>query len=221
MPSGFGRTALAWCTIQVLSQSTLRWMRSRSVSSSRVAISGGADCTTKPRDANRQLTPPLFAALLQQLGDQTRPAGLMARSDAGSVVAVKVLLEGDQVPPVRVFPKTARRRRSWAGVRPDHAGRCGAAGARSRPTPPRVEEPGGHGTRTSRPIQRARAKQRRWWLSQIPARPPPLPVGAVLPVFVEPSLLVRHRRAVRPIVGTAGTRRRAAVDYFSFSLRSS
>ena len=38
-----------------------------------------------------------------QGGDQPGPAGLVARSDAGAIVAVEVFVEQDQVPPVRVL----------------------------------------------------------------------------------------------------------------------
>ena len=40
--------------------------------------------------------------LLQQARDQRGPAGLMARPAAASRVAVKVLVEEDQIAPVRV-----------------------------------------------------------------------------------------------------------------------
>src|SRR5437016_4669413 len=43
----------------------------------------------------------LFAALLQEFGDQARPAGLMAGAQAGAVVAMKVFVEEGQVAPVR------------------------------------------------------------------------------------------------------------------------
>src|SRR5262245_61239994 len=43
----------------------------------------------------------LGAALLDQLRDQGGPAGLMARSDAGPVVAVEVLVEQEEVAEVR------------------------------------------------------------------------------------------------------------------------
>ena len=44
----------------------------------------------------------LFSALLQQLGDQAGPAGLMAGAEPGAVVAVEVFVEQDQVAPVRI-----------------------------------------------------------------------------------------------------------------------
>src|SRR5262245_19718029 len=43
-----------------------------------------------------------LAALLEELGDQPRPPRLVARTDARAVVAVEVLVERDQVAPVRV-----------------------------------------------------------------------------------------------------------------------
>src|SRR5690349_1998347 len=39
---------------------------------------------------------------VQQLGDQGRPTRLVARADAPSTVAVEVLVERDQVTPVRI-----------------------------------------------------------------------------------------------------------------------
>ena len=43
-----------------------------------------------------------FAALLQQLGHERRPSGLMAGANARSRVAVEVLVERNQVMPVRI-----------------------------------------------------------------------------------------------------------------------
>src|SRR5512145_334175 len=43
-----------------------------------------------------------LAALLQQLGDERRPPRLVAGPDASTVVPVKVLVEQEQIPPVRV-----------------------------------------------------------------------------------------------------------------------
>src|SRR5574341_87759 len=43
-----------------------------------------------------------FPALLEELGHETRPAGLVAGADPGPVVAVEVLVEEDQVLPVGV-----------------------------------------------------------------------------------------------------------------------
>src|SRR6266545_3268925 len=66
------------------------------------------------KTASRVLVPPtsparimargsgLLPALLEKLGDEPRPAGLVAGADAGTVVAVKVLVEGNQAAPVRV-----------------------------------------------------------------------------------------------------------------------
>ena len=42
------------------------------------------------------------AGLFDELGDKTRPAGLVARANAGPIVAVKVLVEKDQVAPVGI-----------------------------------------------------------------------------------------------------------------------
>src|SRR5262245_15954386 len=39
---------------------------------------------------------------LDQIGDETGPSGLVARADTGAGVAVEVLVEEDQIAPVRV-----------------------------------------------------------------------------------------------------------------------
>ena len=44
----------------------------------------------------------LFAALLEQLGYQAGPAGLVAGAEAGAVVAVEVFVEQDVIAPMRV-----------------------------------------------------------------------------------------------------------------------
>src|SRR2546428_10528540 len=44
----------------------------------------------------------LLAALLQELGDEARPARLVARAHAGAVVAVEGFVEENQVAPVGV-----------------------------------------------------------------------------------------------------------------------
>src|SRR5262245_1862256 len=46
--------------------------------------------------------PRLVTALLEELGDQSGPAGLMARAETGAVVAVEIFVERDEVPPLRV-----------------------------------------------------------------------------------------------------------------------
>jgi len=46
-----------------------------------------------------------LAALLNKLGDQCRPSGLVARSDASAIVAMKVLMEIDEVAPVWIVLK--------------------------------------------------------------------------------------------------------------------
>ena len=46
-----------------------------------------------------------LAALLNKLGDQSRPSGLVARSDASAIVAMKVLMEIDEVAPVWIVLK--------------------------------------------------------------------------------------------------------------------
>src|SRR6266545_5588011 len=50
----------------------------------------------------RSALPMLFPALLQELGHEAGPAGLVTRADAGAVVAMEVFVEEDQVPPVRI-----------------------------------------------------------------------------------------------------------------------
>src|SRR5688572_10784549 len=44
----------------------------------------------------------LLPALLQELGDEARPARLVTGADAGAVVAVEVLVEQDEVAPVGI-----------------------------------------------------------------------------------------------------------------------
>src|SRR5947209_15001560 len=55
------------------------------------------ECTTRAEDPGW-----LLAALLEELGDEAGPARLVARADAGAVVAVEVLVEQNHVAPVRV-----------------------------------------------------------------------------------------------------------------------
>jgi hypothetical protein len=43
--------------------------------------------------------------LFDQLGNQAGPAGLVTRADAGAIVAVEILVEKDQVPPVGIALK--------------------------------------------------------------------------------------------------------------------
>src|SRR5271168_808297 len=50
-----------------------------------------------------------FAALLQQFGDETGPTRLMAGSESRARVPVEVLVEKQQVTPVRVSPKSLHR----------------------------------------------------------------------------------------------------------------
>jgi hypothetical protein len=42
------------------------------------------------------------SSLLQQLGDERRPSGLMAGADAGTGVAVEILVKGNQPGPERI-----------------------------------------------------------------------------------------------------------------------
>src|SRR4051812_10087259 len=46
--------------------------------------------------------------LLDHASDHTGPARLVARADAGAIVAVEILVEEDQILPVRVFLKLRR-----------------------------------------------------------------------------------------------------------------
>src|SRR5438876_7276154 len=55
------------------------------------------ECTTRAENPGW-----LLAALLEELGDEAGPARLVARADAGAVVAVEVLVEQNHVAPVRV-----------------------------------------------------------------------------------------------------------------------
>src|SRR6266536_1190104 len=60
------------------------------------------------QSGRRLCAPPgdsLLAALLNQLGCQSRPAGLMAGADSGPVIAVEVLVEQDEIFPVRIVLK--------------------------------------------------------------------------------------------------------------------
>ena len=50
----------------------------------------------------------LIAVLLNQLGDQRGPTGLVAGADAGAVVAVEIFVKGNQVAPVRIALKFFR-----------------------------------------------------------------------------------------------------------------
>ena len=50
-------------------------------------------------------TTQLFAILLNQLCHQGGPAGLMAGTDARTIIAVEILVERNQVAPVRIVLK--------------------------------------------------------------------------------------------------------------------
>ena len=70
------------------------------------------------RRPNRFLTT-LFAALLNQLGDQPCPAGLMTGPDARAVVAMKIFVKGHKVAPVGVSLKSlfrSKNRPSTIGI---------------------------------------------------------------------------------------------------------
>jgi hypothetical protein len=58
--------------------------------------------------------------LFNQLGDQTRPAGLVGSAETGPVVAMEILKEEHMVLPVRVLlerPRTAIHRSHRARIR--------------------------------------------------------------------------------------------------------
>src|SRR5262245_33872341 len=66
-----------------------------------------AETMKRPRPAasitySGQWSRTLLAALLEELGHHARPARLVARAEAGAVVAVEVLVEEDEVPPVGI-----------------------------------------------------------------------------------------------------------------------
>ena len=50
----------------------------------------------------------LFAALLEEFGDQGGPAGLMTGANTRTVVTVKVFIEQQQVAPVRILLELLR-----------------------------------------------------------------------------------------------------------------
>jgi hypothetical protein len=50
----------------------------------------------------------LFSALFDQFSDEAGPARLVARADAGAVVAMEIFVEKEQVPPVRIFLENFR-----------------------------------------------------------------------------------------------------------------
>src|SRR5262245_27205034 len=51
---------------------------------------------------HQRVVPRMLGSLLQQLGDKRRPSGLMAGADARTRIPVEVLVEGDQIPPMRI-----------------------------------------------------------------------------------------------------------------------
>src|SRR5690242_17265259 len=64
------------------------------------------------------------SALLQKFRDEAGPAGLVARTDARTVVAMEVFVEGNQVAPVRIileFRGRAKDRPSFVGVSQEDA----------------------------------------------------------------------------------------------------
>src|ERR1700722_5989846 len=51
--------------------------------------------------AGRKMTlDTLFSALLDQLGDQAGPAGLVTRAEAGAIVCMEIFIEQEQISPV-------------------------------------------------------------------------------------------------------------------------
>ena len=66
----------------------------------------------------------MFSTLLQQLGDERGPAGLVARADARAGVAVEVLVERNQVVPVGIGLEQLRRAEHRPATTLVLAGRC-------------------------------------------------------------------------------------------------
>ena len=58
----------------------------------------------------------LFAALLEQFGDEAGPAGLMAGAYARTVVAVEVFVERNQIVPVRISLKLLGWPKDWPSL---------------------------------------------------------------------------------------------------------
>ena len=54
--------------------------------------------------------------LLDELGDQSGPTGLVARADPGAVVAVEVFVERDQIAPVRVVLEFFSGAENWSSL---------------------------------------------------------------------------------------------------------
>ena len=50
----------------------------------------------------------LFATLLQEFGHQRGPTRLVTGADAGTVIAVKIFVEQDQITPMRIVLKRFR-----------------------------------------------------------------------------------------------------------------
>src|SRR5574340_251185 len=59
--------------------------------------------TSSPEPWELTADDPSHAALLDQLGHESGPTGLVAGADTGSVVSVKRFVEQDQIPPMRVL----------------------------------------------------------------------------------------------------------------------
>ena len=57
------------------------------------------------RAARGFLTENLLATLLQELGDERGPASLVTGANTGTVVAMEVLVEGNQIAPVWIVLK--------------------------------------------------------------------------------------------------------------------
>ena len=67
-----------------------------------------------------QLPPDLFfilTALLQEFGDQPRPASLMAGTYSAPVVAVEVFMEGNEIVPVGISLKLFYSAKHWTPPR--------------------------------------------------------------------------------------------------------
>src|SRR5262249_199058 len=55
---------------------------------------------------------------LHQAGDDPCPSGLMARAKSGSIVAVKVLIEEEQIPPLRILLQLSGAPVDWPPALP-------------------------------------------------------------------------------------------------------
>src|SRR5262249_15811911 len=69
-------------------------------------LASSARCTLLGRPGTTAMAFMGFSTLLQQLGDQRGPSGLVARADRRAGVAVEILVKRNQIVPVRIGLKT-------------------------------------------------------------------------------------------------------------------